>query len=74
MGINFPGGNFLGGNFPRTNNSQLRTNLQSLSGVWDHQSEYVFTEETRTPSFSSTSQIFRFYQEICFKFFYQWGI
>ena len=27
-------------------NLMFRTNLQSGSGVWDHQFEYVFTDET----------------------------
>ena len=42
------------------NNLQFQTNLQSWSDVWDHQFEYVFTDQTQKPSFSWTSQIFGF--------------
>ena len=56
------------------NDLQFQTNLQSWSGVCDHQFEYVFTDEIRKPSFSWTIQVFGFeqmlffYQEICFSF------
>ena len=51
-------------------NLQFRINSQSWFGVWDQQFEYIFTDETRKPSFSWTSQVFGFektlfYQEIC---------
>ena len=46
---------------------QFRTNLQTLlSGVQDHQFEYVFTDENRKPSFSWTSQIFGFEKMVLF--------
>ena len=46
------------------NNLQFRTNLQSWSGVWDHQFKYVFIEETQEPSFSWASQILQNFEEM----------
>ena len=52
--------------------------IQSWSGAWDHQFEYVFTDETRKTSFSWTSQIFGFEKMLLFlsrnMFFYQWSM